>query len=189
MVSLDQFYSIHSFIQPVRHPFMHMWTVNQNIACYICKQRMLQPSSHHITASGQWALRETQDGNKRAAHCQAHLAVSHCSHPSQCTLRKLKMIKHRILAPGSWGAYQRNDFSVARLMHLSIHRKALNSLTWEIWFNFINSNLLMFQPSGFVAKSPIYPGSPHFLFRTVSHHYLRCCVPGLTSQICPLNKT
>ena len=28
-----------------------------------------------------------------------------------CSLRKLRMWKHRILAPGSWSAYQRNDFS------------------------------------------------------------------------------
>ena len=42
--------------------------------------------------------------------------------------------KHRMLAPDSWDAYERNDFSEPRLLHLPIHRKALNSLTWVIWF-------------------------------------------------------
>ena len=28
--------------------------------------------------------------------------------------------------------------------NLPIHRKVLNSLTWDIWFSLINSNLLMF---------------------------------------------
>ena len=57
--------------------------------------------------------------------------------------RKLGMWKCRTLAD-SWRAYQRNDFSEPRLLHLSIHRKALNSLTWVIWFSLINNNLLMF---------------------------------------------
>ena len=46
-----------------------------------------------------------------------------------------------------WGglaaaAYQRKDFSEPRLLHLPIHRKALNSLTWDIWFSLISNNLL-----------------------------------------------
>ena len=52
----------------------------------------------------------------------------------------------------SWGACQRNDFSEPRLLHLPIHRKALNSLTWDIGFSLINNNL--------VVKAWIYPGSP-----------------------------
>ena len=69
------------------------------------------------------------------------------------------MRKHRILAPDSWGIYQRNDFNEPRLLHLPIHRKALNSLTWDVCFPLINSNLLMFHRSGFCYKTPIYPGS------------------------------
>ena len=37
--------------------------------------------------------------------------------------------KNRILALGNQGAYQRNDFSESRLLHLPIQRKTLNSLT------------------------------------------------------------
>ena len=32
-----------------------------------------------------------------------------------------------------------------RLMHLPIHRKALNSLTWAVWFSLIHRILLMFR--------------------------------------------
>ena len=62
--------------------------------------------------------------------------------------------KHRILAPDSWGAYQWNDFSKPRPLHLPIRRKALNSWTWDFWFSFINSNLLMFQLPGLCYKNP-----------------------------------
>ena len=53
------------------------------------------------------------------------------------TLKKLRMWKYMILAPDSWGTYQRQDFREPRLLHLPIHRKVLNSLTWDIWFYII----------------------------------------------------
>ena len=81
-------------------------------------------------------------------------------HPTQqCTLRRLRMRKHRLLGPDSWGAYKRNDFNELRLLHLPIHRKALNSLTWNVWFSLINSNLSMFRLPGLCCKTPMYPGS------------------------------
>ena len=46
------------------------------------------------------------------------------------------------LAPNRWGAKQRNDFSELQLLHLPIHRKALNTSTWDIYFSLINDNLL-----------------------------------------------
>ena len=49
---------------------------------------------------------------------------------------KSRMWNHRTLAPASWGVYERNDFSGPRLLHLPVRRKALNSLTWVIWFSF-----------------------------------------------------
>ena len=58
------------------------------------------------------------------------------------TLRKLRMWKHRKLVPDSSGAYKRNNFSKLRLLHFLIHRKALNSLNWDIWFSLINNNLV-----------------------------------------------
>jgi len=71
----------------------------------------------------------------------------------QPALRRLGMRKHRIRTPDGWGAYQRNDFSDPRLLHLPIHRKALNSLTWHNWFSLINSNHLMFWPPGLCYKN------------------------------------
>ena len=61
------------------------------------------------------------------------------------------MWKHRMLAPGSWDVEDRNDFSEARCWPLPIHRRALNFLTWDIWFSLIN-NSLWFQTAPFVAK-------------------------------------
>ena len=43
--------------------------------------------------------------------------------PQGQTLRKLRMWKHRILAPESWGTYKRNEFSDPILLHLLIQKK------------------------------------------------------------------
>ena len=50
----------------------------------------------------------------------------------------------RILVQDSWDLCERSGFGEPRLLDFPIHRKALNSRTWDIWFPFINSNLLMF---------------------------------------------
>ena len=97
--------------------------------------------------------------------------------------------ENRILTPESWGTYQRNrSLGEPRLLHRPKHRKALNSLTQDIWFSFINSNLSTFWLPSFVAKTPVYTGFPSFLFGIDSQNYLRCCVPGLSPQIYPQNK-
>ena len=73
------------------------------------------------------------------------------------------MWKYRILAPGSWGAYQRNDFSEPKLLHPPKHRKVLNSLTWDIWFSFINNNLLIFSTTYSLLQNSYitwFPPSP-----------------------------
>ena len=57
-------------------------------------------------------------------------------HPPQgCTLRKLSVRKHRILAPDTWGAYQRSDFNELRVLHLLYIGKHY-SLTRRVWFFF-----------------------------------------------------
>ena len=43
----------------------------------------------------------------------------------------LKWTRKQYLAPDNWGAYERNEFSEPRGLHLSIHRM-LNSLTWQL---------------------------------------------------------
>ena len=58
--------------------------------------------------------------------------LSDCSY----SLQWAQDVKNR----GRWPqiAYERSDFSEPRLLHLLIHRKALNALTWDIWFPLIN---------------------------------------------------
>ena len=64
--------------------------------------------------------------------------------------------------------HERNDFNEPRLLHLPVYRKALNFLTSDAWFSFINIYLLMFQLPGLCCKTPIYPGpSLNFNFRAV----------------------
>jgi len=88
--------------------------------------------------------------------------------------------KHRMLAPDSWDAYERNDFSEPRLLHLPIHRKALNSLTWVIWFWLIKifdvqipcPLLQNFYITWLLHLAPWSPVSG----------LLKCCLPGLSPK-------
>ena len=109
--------------------------------------------------------------------CWGHQAVSHCHCPQQHTLRGSRTEKNRILALD--GAYRRRDFSELRLLYLSIQKKALNSLPWDVWFALISSNPLMFGLPCFVAKTPVYP-SPSF---TSSEQFLR------VERLCPVLKS
>ena len=84
-----------------------------------------------------WAQREPRKNNANDP-----VVISHSSQwatNSGCEESNLRM-----LAPDRWGEYERNNFSKPRLLHLHIPRKALNSLTWDIWFSFLNNSLLMF---------------------------------------------
>ena len=89
------------------------------------------------------------------------------------------------------------DFKEPRLLHLPIHRKVLNSLTWDVWFSLINSKLLMFQLLGkicckmcnkfatkfvFVAEIPHIPWLLSYFFGGVPQSYLRSCPLGLRLQ-------
>ena len=75
-----------------------------------------------------------------------------------CTLRRLMIRKHRILATNSVVSYQRNDFSEPRHSDLPIGRKTLNSLTWYNRFSLINSNLDATNIWSFATKVPVYLG-------------------------------
>ena len=103
--------------------------------------------------------------------------------------RRLRMRKHKILAPESWGADQKNDISEPGLLHLPMHRKVLNSLTGDLWISLSDSNFLMFCLSDLYCKNFCVSWFPPCLFRAVSQSCLRCCVPGLSPQFCLLNRT
>ena len=63
------------------------------------------------------------------------LTLSDCSPSLQWALRNSGCEKHRILAPDSWDVFESNDCSEPRLLHLPIHRKALDPLRYLIFFN------------------------------------------------------
>ena len=72
-----------------------------------------------------------------------------------------RMENTRTLTLDNDDAYQKENFTKFRLLHLPIHRKALKSLTWDVWvFFMISSNLLMFHHISFTfpAKTS-YPSS------------------------------
>jgi len=62
----------------------------------------------------------------------------------------------------------------------SIHRKVLNSLMWDSWFSFINTNLLMIMTRSLLQKL-LWIRAPPPLFEAVSQGYLRYCLPSLKS--------
>ena len=118
--------------------------------------------------------------------CQGHQATCQCSRPGLCTLRGFRMDKSKMLALESWDVYQRNNSSEPSLLHLSIHRKALNSFT-HIRFSLINRNLLMFQLPAFCCKN-LYIVA--LLLPLWSNPYkLRGCLLGVSPQFCLSNKT
>ena len=71
------------------------------------------------------------------------------------------MWKYRLLAPDSWGTHQ--NFWKPRLLHLPIHRKVVNSLTWDIWFSFIYNKFLILRLPALCCKITIDPVSSPFL--------------------------
>ena len=150
------------------------WFIFQkwNISCHINKQGCHSHQQLQTPRMGSWwAPREPR---KKIPAIQQ---PSVCSHSLLGALRKLRMWKHRMLAPDRWGVYQRNDFSEPRLLYLSIHGKVLNSLTWS-------SLTIIFRCSDylpFVAKLLYHLASPLASSEQFSQGYLRCCLTGLKS--------
>ena len=81
--------------------------------------------------------------------------------PPAMYLDVLRMRKHRMLAPESWGTHPANDFSEPRFLHLPTHGKVLISLTWGNWFSFVNNNLLMLKLPDFSCKNSYIILAPH----------------------------
>ena len=84
-----------------------------------------------------WALREL----RKKEYC--HLEAIRLQPLPMVSPEKTQGVKTQDAGPSGWGVYQRNGFSEPRLLHLPIHRKVLNSLTWLTWLSLINSNFLM----------------------------------------------
>ena len=84
---------------------------------------------------------------------------SDCSHSPWWAPGKLWMLKTQAVARDSWDAYQRNDSNKPRVLDLPIHKKALTSLTWVMWFSLMNNSLLMFSLLVLCCKACIQSGS------------------------------
>ena len=176
------------FIAP---PLTALTSVKEKCCCPISKQRMLQPSSHHIAASPVVSPEGTQDGNRMPRIKQSAAAA----HPPDGA----PWGDSGWESTGHWPQVaevprQRNDFREPRLLHLPIHRKALNSLAWDVWFSLTNSNLLMFWPPGPCWFYPVVVHLPTPRPRPASSEQsLRViwesCLPGFKSSESPPNKT
>ena len=83
-----------------------------------------------------------------------HISKQRMSQPPQMVswwaLRKLRLWKHKVLAPDSWGAYQRNDFTEPRLLHLPIYF----CITWLLPLPPWNSSLRATWDAVSLAWSP-----------------------------------
>ena len=122
-----------------------------------------------------------------------HWVISHKAASKSTPCGGFRIEKRRRLVLGSSDAYQRNNFNMPRILHLSIHRKTLKWLTQDVLWHLvmslwmqssnhsfvISSNLLMldkmfcFFAFSFVStKTPIYWLFP-YLFGTFPQSFLR----------------
>ena len=68
-----------------------------------------------------------------------------------------------MLTPDSWFAHERIDFNEPRCLYFPIHRRALNSFVWDIWFPLISNNLWCSNYLPLCWKllyNPISPNTP-----------------------------
>ena len=113
------------------------WNVSQILVKFQTKRRIREmenflPQSSAIAAKTYGELVSpdwTQEGKN-----DCHLAAIRLQPLPTVSLEETQMRKHRILGPDKWGVYQKDHFSEPKLLHISIHRKALNSLSWDCHF-------------------------------------------------------
>ena len=161
-----------------------LWKLPVGYKCWlpnICKQRVLQKSSHRSQPREPW---RNSGWSKQAACCQAT--------PTAAAPRG-----------GPWGdsgweraghgprqlrCLSREWFQWAQTLASSILRKALNLLTWDVWVFLVvifwSSNYLVL-----VAQPPMHPGSALTSSEQSLRVYPTGHVPGLSPQFCPQNKT
>ena len=103
--------------------FTVMW--NENTSYHIKEQEMSQPSA--ISGLQMW-MRAPKTAIQQMPPRPQWLLRNWGMQEARCT-------RKQDLAPGSWSAYEGNEFSEPRGLHLPIHR-ILNSLTstWSLVF-------------------------------------------------------
>ena len=152
---------------------------------HISKPRTLQPSRHHMTAAPLGSTEGTQDAAGRL--------------PSSSQLPQPLNPNSTVWGDSGWentgGWSQRAEVQIKWMTSVSPDPTSSHLLKSTKFLQISDFLLLrvIFWCSNylvFVAKTPTYPGSPlPCPFRGDPQSYLRCCIPGLSPQICPLIKT
>ena len=108
-----------------------LYLQKETISCHINKQEMSQPPS---VAGLQMWMKAPQTVIQQMLPPPMVIAeeLGECK-KQPMPLFKVKKRK-QYLAPDSWGAYERNEISEPRGLHLPMHWM-LNSLTWFLIFN------------------------------------------------------
>ena len=88
-----------------------------------------------------------------------HLVVIRLQPLSTLSLEELRVCKQDTDPQRAEMHKQSDDFRESRVFHLPIYRKALNSLTWVIWFSLIDNNVLMFRLPAICCKTSLTYGS------------------------------
>ena len=119
-------------------------------------------------------------------------------HPAAATPRGEHWGTQKVKNTRSWpqtaeihvkGIYERHNFSEPRLLQLPIHRKVLNSLSWDIWFSLIHKTLLILRLLALCYKL-LYNLTPFpHLLRKVLSGSLEVLSPRLKVLKIPVNKT
>ena len=132
-----------------------------------------------------WALRELRKGKNTCHPAALRLQPLPAVSPAET-----QDVKIQDTGPRELRCLSKEGFNEPRLLHLPIHRKVLNSLTWDIWFSLINSHLLMFPTDylSFVAKLLYNLASPLYLLGAVSQSYLKRSLQGCSPHFAS-NKT
>ena len=112
--------------------------------------RLFSSSSHQPLWSSDMSC-EPWGLKKENTH---HLVVIRLQPLSTLSLEELRIWKQDTDPQRAEMHQQSDDFRESRVFHLPIHRKALNSLTWVIWFSLTDNHLLMFRglPGGSAGK-------------------------------------
>ena len=80
-----------------------------------------------------WSPKDTQKG-ENYLRLSSHRRLQPSLPATPKGAQAVKQNRNRLLALDCWDGYKRNDSREPRLLHLPIPRKALNCLTWKIWF-------------------------------------------------------
>ena len=108
-----------------------LWLWNGNISCHINKPEISPPS---VISGLQMWMRAPKTVIQQTLPPPTMITEELGGCKKQPSAIHLKVDRERGLAPESWGACERDEFSEPRGLHLPVHRM-LNSLTWYLIFD------------------------------------------------------